>query len=142
MNALISIYFHPIPSSIHTYKNNQLDTYLQKQSVGEPLLTLRTAVFAHHFSAADHQPDLVDIHQFLLDFSAAPHLSLLLQISCPLDLDRIHFRLSNCVGAHCAPHPNSHGLKSDQLPVRQTLYPAHKSVVDFHLWHINRIRRL
>lgn len=43
----------------------------------------------HHFPCRNHEPNLIDIHFFLLYFSELFHLRGLLQVGGLLDIDRV-----------------------------------------------------
>jgi hypothetical protein len=43
----------------------------------------------HHFSSGDHEPDLIDVHFFLLHLSELFHLGGFLEVGCGLDVDGV-----------------------------------------------------
>ncbi len=77
----------------------------------------------YHFAAANHHFYLVYVHQFLLYLSVSLHLDNLLKIGGSLYISGFVVWVHDRISANRTPHPNGHGLQSNQLPVVQAIDP-------------------
>ena len=94
------------------------------------------AVTVKNLAAADHQADLVAVHDLFLDLAAALHLGHLLEVGGCLDVLRSRGGVDDGEGGDGALHPDGHRLEAYQFPVVEAFHPAGEVLVDLALWSV------
>lgn len=122
-------------AGVQVTRDGAIGHYKYGQSLG--ILGIWLSKPVKDLPAADHQPNLVDFHQFLLHLSTSSHLKGLLQVGCSLNIQSIgHFMGEGHTG-NGASHPSNHLLQPYQLPAVEPLQPVSELLTDGHARRIN-----